>query len=52
MLHRYVATGLRDPDEPLHASALAGLFVRCLIVGAALSFATWLAINLLLDRLG
>jgi hypothetical protein len=52
MLHDYVAAGLHDPDAPLHASAIAALFVRCLIVGAATSFATWLAINLVLDRLG
>ena len=52
MLHDYVATGLRDPDAPLHARALAALFVRCLVVGAAISFATWLAINSVLDRVG
>lgn len=50
MLHEYVATGLSDPESPLHASAWAALFVRCLIVGAVASVATWLAINVLLDQ--
>jgi len=54
MLHEYVATGLRDPDAPLSAASLAALalFVRCLVIGAALSIATGLAISIVLDRLG
>jgi Na+/citrate or Na+/malate symporter len=51
MLHEYVATGLTDSDAPLHASAFAALFVRCLIVGAVMSVAAWLLINVLLDQL-
>ena len=50
MLHDYIATGLSEPEAPLHASALAALFLRCLIVGAVTSVATWLAINVLLDN--
>jgi hypothetical protein len=52
MLHEYVATGLRDPDAPLSAASLAAVFVRCLVISAALSIATGLAISIVLDRLG
>ena len=51
MLHNYVATGLNDPEAPLHASALAALFTRCLTAGAVMTFAAWMLINVLLDQL-
>jgi hypothetical protein len=45
MLHNDVATGLRDPEAPLDGAALAALFVRCLVVGAIIATAAWLAID-------
>jgi len=47
MLHEYVATGPRCAAE----RRLAGRSVR-LVVGAALWIATWLAISIVLDRIG